>query len=309
METGIPLRTRKEIMETSKEGEVETLKLIVGYIKDHMLDYNASAISWIIIRDKKGRSPLHLAAKHGHLNVIQFIYQEIINMTKHVFARKKFIDSIDDKKRTPLFYAAVGGHSKVVCFLIKREASLESCTSGNGSTALMVSAQKNKVKCFEILLEARADLSSRRKDGADALYMAARYGNNEIIKFLAKNDFLDSLINRPSFHGRTAFCTAALNGHIETCKILYKNGADLNYKDKDKFTPLILAASEGHMTLSRWLVSNGADIGWKNKHGASALDTALASGYGEIVIFLMEAEKIMQLGGDINDLARLCQIS
>ena len=82
-----------------------------------------------------------------------------------------------------------------------------------------------------------------------------------------------------------------------------------SFPSSSPFTPLILAASEGHITLSRWLVSNGADIGWKNKHGASALDTALASGYGEIVIFLMEAEKIIQLGGDIKDLAKLCQIS
>lgn len=211
--------------------------------------------------------------------------------------RKQYLDVTDYRGRTALFYASAEGHGEVVSYLIDREASLEKNTNGNhiapGSTALMASAEKNHLACFEYLLDAKASIQAQRRDGADALYLAARYGNHEIIRILAINDHMESIVNRESFHGRTAILTAALHGHLETCKILHSSGANLDYQDYDRFTALILASNEGHHHVSKWLVVNGADMHRKDKHGGTALDVALANGFSEIVNLLIQCQDIL----------------
>ena len=51
-----------------------------------------------------------------------------------------------------------------------------------GSTALMACAEKNAFECFGILVSNGANISVTREDGADATYIAARYGHNEIVE-------------------------------------------------------------------------------------------------------------------------------
>ena len=305
MESEIPVKVMKEIFATTKDGDVEILNIIVDYsCKAHDTD-----ISWLTISDKKGRSPLHLAATYGHVNIVNFAWKELIASTTSKKLRKQYVDMTDFKGRTALFNASAKGYGEVVYYLINRDINLEVPTNENhvtpGSTALMASAERNTLECFELLMDAGANILAQRKDRADALYLAAKNGNNDIIRFLGVNDYIGPVINRESFHGRTAILTASLNGHLETCKVLLEYGAKLNYQDKDKFTAVIFAANEGHESIVKWLVANGADIYRKDKHGASALATALAQGHNKIVSFLLKVQRIMENGGDLDDLAKL----
>lgn len=296
----ISVKKTKEILSTAKDGDVEILNLIVVSCKNINKKSNEEiCLSWLLVSDKKGRTPLHLASMHGHVNILNYIWQEILELTKNKKVKKQLIDMNDHKGRTALFYASARGHDEVVTYLINREASLEACTNGNhiapGSTPLMASAEKNTLKCFELLLDANANVMNQRKDGADALYMASRYGNHQIIRMLAINNKIEGIVNRDTFHGRIAIMTAALHGHIDACKELLECGAKLNYQDNDKLTALILATNEGHLALIKWLVVNGADIEIKDRHGGSALDAALGNGYSEIVNFLIDSQRIKNL--------------
>ena len=96
------------------------------------------------------------------------------------------------------------------------------------------------------------------------------------------------LINRKSFHGRTALVTAALHGHLEACKALHVSGFDLDAQDNDKFTALIYAANAGHYGLVRWLVKSGANTDLKDRYEATALDIARANDFEDMSHFLEE---------------------
>ena len=295
----ISVKKTKEILSTASDGDVEILNLIVGSCKNISKESNEEiCLSWLLLCDKKGRTPLHLASMNGHVNVLNYIWKEILQATKNKKVKKQLIDMNDHKGRTALFYASAFGHDEVVTYLLNREASLEACTNENHisprSTPLMASAEKNTLKCFELLLDANANVMNQRKDGADALYMASRYGNHQIIRMLAVNNKIEGIVNQETFHGRTAIMTAALHGHIEACKELHECGAKLNYQDNDKLTALILATHEGHLLLIRWLVVNGANIEIKDKHGGSAIDAALGNGYSEIVNFLIQSQHIQK---------------
>ena len=254
---------------------------------------------WMTQTDRKGRTPLHLAAMSGYMSVVRFIVKEIIEATKDIEVRKQYINLADNKGRTPLFHAAAEGHISVTRFLVERGADLEASTNGNhiepGSTSLMACAEKNAEECFHLLLDKGANVMAMRKDGADALYMAARYGHLEIVQQIAATDKMQLIINRKTFLGRTAIMTAAFHGHLRVCKFLHESGGKINHQDDDKFTALIYAANEGHQILVKWLVDNHADIILENRYGEMALNCADANDHGEIADFLRQEQENLEL--------------
>ena len=303
----------KALLKAAEEGDVESLNEIVS--ESASVEYTArntvatvDTLSWMSKTDKKGRTALHLAALYGHIYVVRNIWSKIIGSTKDMDLRKQYINITDHKGRTPLFHAAAAGHNGVAQYLIDKKADLNICTNEihgePGSTALMKCAEKNGVDCFKLLLEKGANVQTMRKDGADALYLAARYGNHEIIKLMAATGKLQLIINRPSFHGRTALLTAALHGHFQSCKELYAHGADLDHQDDDQFTSLIYATNEGHLLLTKWLVQKGANVYIKDKYGGSAFDVALANDYTEIMNFLKEWQDRLKNGRRGNELMK-----
>jgi ankyrin repeat protein len=275
----------KELLIAAEMGDVEIIRNIIKAIEQFDI-----AESWLTQCDKKGRTPLHLACIYGYINVVRFLVKEFIESSKNHDLGLQHLNIADHKGRTSLFHAAAENKVNVVQFLVDRGADLEVATNDShmepGSTALMACAEKGNVECFHILLEKGANVLAIRKDGADAAYMAARYGRVEIIEDIAETGKMKLIVNRPTFRGRTALLTAAYHGHIKVCKILHKRGANLDHQDDDNFTALIYAASEGFFDLVKFLVEKGADMHLKDKFGETASMFADASGYYEVASYL-----------------------
>ena len=246
--------------------------------------------TWMRQGDKKGRTALHHAAIYGYMNLITYIVTEVIESFEDLDLRNELLNIPDYKGRTPLFHAAVENRPEIVRFFIKRGASMETITNEKhiepGSTLLMACAEKNSEECFETLMEEGADILATREDGADATYIAARYGHMNILERIAETKQFKSIVNRPTFKGRTALLTAAMHGHIQVCKLLFKKGANVNHQDDNKFTALIYAANEGHFDIVKWLIEVGANIRLKDNFGESALKCAENNGHVDILRYL-----------------------
>ena len=74
------------------------------------------------------------------------------------------------------------------------------------------------------------------------------------------------------------FMIAAFNGNVELAKLLIERKADVNAKDNNGWTPLIEAAFHGNVELVKLLIKAGADVNAKNNYERTALDIA----YGEL---------------------------
>ena len=98
-----------------------------------------------------------------------------------------------------------------------------------------------------------------------------------ILKKVYDFNKIHNVINKPSFRGRTPIITAALHGHMEACKFLVANGANLDFQDDDKCTALMYAAYEGQYFIVKYLVESGANINLKNSEGNTALMCAEAN--------------------------------
>ncbi len=88
------------------------------------------------------------------------------------------------------------------------------------------------------------------------------------------------------------FLTAARNGAQEEARALLKRGANIEARDKDGNTPLILAAEHGWDSIVQDLIDAGADIHTKNNINHSALIRATLGSHSEAACLLLIKSKI-----------------
>lgn len=101
--------------------------------------------------------------------------------------------------------------------------------------ALMVAGEKGQADLVHALLEAGADVNTKRTDG------------------------------------RTALMLASEEGHDDCVRALLVGGADTNCATEDGWTALTLACNRGHAECVRALLEAGADVHGVNIYGISAL--------------------------------------
>ena len=86
-----------------------------------------------------------------------------------------------------------------------------------------------------------------------------------------------STIDQSRFNGDTALTTASRYGHIEICKLLIENGAEVDTADENGVTALMMASHRGHIEICRLLIEKGADVNATDEDGDTALMIAIIS--------------------------------
>ena len=82
---------------------------------------------------------------------------------------------------------------------------------------------------------------------------------------------------------------AAFAGNAARVKELVATGVDVNARDSDGSTGLMLASGNGHREAAQALLEAKADVNLKNTNGSTALLMALAGGHGEVAGLLAGA--------------------
>jgi len=93
-------------------------------------------------------------------------------------------------------------------------------------------------------------------------------------------------VNAKDDNGVTALMMASVMGHVEVVKRLLDKGADVSAKDNDGVTALTGTSFEGHFDVAKLLVEKGADVNIKSKDGDTALMAGSAKGHTKIVELL-----------------------
>ena len=88
--------------------------------------------------------------------------------------------------------------------------------------------------------------------------------------------------------------SAAKSGEAETVETLLGAGADLEARDREGGTALIIAAYYGHSAIVGSLLDKGAEVNARDEQGSTALMLAARNGHGEIV------ESLLGKGADVN---------
>ncbi len=111
-------------------------------------------------------------------------------------------------------------------------------------------------------------------------------GNTEIIELFIKAG-ID--INAKNENGDTALMIALLRDNLEIARMLTEQGADVNAQDKDGYTALMFASFNGYHDIAKILIKKGADVHVENKNGYTALMFASLKGHHETAELLKKA--------------------
>jgi ankyrin repeat protein len=202
-------------------------------------------------QDNYGNTPLHLAARNGHVEMTKSLLDRGASLEIH--------NRIGDF--TALHVAASKGHKEVVAVLLAKGARLETRfeneqTSGTALTIAAEFGRRDVVKT--LLLRANADPQAKTRSGNTALHIAASKGYTEVVKELLSAKKTDVKARTPS--GTTALHLAASNGHNDIVMALLNKGADSNERDNTGWTAAHRAAAGGHKHVVMTLLHVDGDI-------------------------------------------------
>lgn len=87
--------------------------------------------------------------------------------------------------------------------------------------------------------------------------------------------------------GRTPLLLATHGNHVDVARLLIAAGADVNAKDSISDTPFLYAGAEGRNEILKMTLQAGADLASTNRYGGTALIPAAHHGHPETVKILL----------------------
>ncbi|KAI9457889.1 ankyrin repeat-containing domain protein [Russula earlei] len=81
---------------------------------------------------------------------------------------------------------------------------------------------------------------------------------------------------------------ASQNGHSDVVRLLLENGAIVDSRNNDSWTPLMFASDEGHLDIIRLLLQSGANVEFQTKSGTTPLMKASRHGHSDVVRLLLQ---------------------
>lgn len=185
-------------------------------------------------RDRRGRSPLAVAANLGNENFVRLLLD-----------RQAFIDPANISENHPLSEASKKGHTAIAQLLLDRGA-LHSLENRLGDTALIEASRGGYEPTVRLLLDRGADHSHSNKRGDTALIEASRGGYEPTVRLLLDRGADYSGSNKG---GDTALIEAISKGDEPTIRLLIDRGADSSQLKKPEDVALIQAIREQHELL------------------------------------------------------------
>lgn len=257
--------------------------------------------------DGNGSRPLHIATKHGLLDMVSLL----LDLGSDIEAK-------DNWARTPLIDAAMDNRLEVVTLLLSRGADVLP-EDWEGMTAVHWAAKKNHLGVLRTLLSnGNARFKNRswlqgcyNKNGDLPIHSASRNGYIEPMRLLKGDRPISELRTK---HGETLLHIAALANQIPLAKELFRDTIDVNtwakphsyhlrlwphdemeYNPKAlplpyNIIPLHYACTRGYFEMTELLIENGA---WVNAapddddHGMSPLMMAVECGSTNLVCLLL----------------------
>uniref|UniRef100_A0A8B9L3V0 Ankyrin repeat domain 6b n=1 Tax=Astyanax mexicanus TaxID=7994 RepID=A0A8B9L3V0_ASTMX len=226
---------------------------------------------------KYGRTPLHLAAYKGHLEVVRILLKAGCDL-----------DIEDDGEQTALHRAAVVGNSDVISALIQEGCALDR-QDKDGNTSLHEVAWHGFSQSVKLLVKAGINLHAKNKAGNTALHLACQNGHTQSCKVLLLGGARPDSKNNV---GDTCLHVAARYNHVCVIRILLGVFCSVSERNQAGDTALHVAAVLNHKKTARLLLEAGTDSTIRNNVGQTALDQAREHNNPEVALLLTKAPQI-----------------
>ncbi|XP_063078941.1 ankyrin repeat domain-containing protein 6b [Engraulis encrasicolus] len=226
---------------------------------------------------KYGRTPLHLAAYKGHIEVVRILLKAGCDL-----------DIEDDGNQTALHRAAVVGNGDVIAALVQEGCALER-QDKDGNTALHEVSWHGFSQSVKLLVKAGANVHAKNKAGNTALHLACQNGHAQSTKVLLLGGSRPDSKNNV---GDTCLHVAARYNHVSMIRILLGAFCSVSEKNQAGDSALHVAAALNHKKSVRLLLEAGTDSSLLNNAGQTALDQAREHNNPEVALLLTKAPQV-----------------
>ncbi len=241
-------------------------------------------------KDNQGLTPLDLAfsnaqnSRSAEIAAILIMYG-----AEHVTTEfSYFQDAVSNRNlnmrfedgQTPLHIASILGHTGIANYLLENNAQTD-VQDSIGTTPLHEAVRYGNIEIVKMILSAGANVNAKDNLGKTPILLAIPENKCvEIYKILLR---FKANAAEKDMYGDTALHTATMtNVPVEVLKDLVDGGAEVNARNKEGVTPLLVALQNHNLDHVQFYSQNGADIHSQDNKGSSPLKIALDSDGNEI---------------------------
>lgn len=242
-------------------------------------------------RDKHGYTLLHLAARQGHAQLVEFL-----------IARGAVIDerSLDGDSLTPLHLAASEGRLETAALLIDKGADIEARSKGaryNGWNALVFAGWNDHKDMVALLIEKGAAVKPVTDKKINPLWFPVYKGYKDIVELLLAKG---AQVDIPEIKSWGPLHSAVARGNREMVQLLLEHGADVNRRCYGR-PPLhsITYWRSDHPGITRLLLSYGAEVNAGGSNRETALHLAARGGFTGTAALLLEKGAAVDINNDM----------
>lgn len=221
---------------------------VVRSLLDHHVDPNG--------RDRRGGSPLVLAACEGNLEVVRMLVKAGADVNRPDGGGTLPLEMLCEASWYPSGGGGGQSGAEIARYLLGHGEHVDAIDRV-GLTALHAAAANGDVKVIDVLLDGGADINERKR---------------RAIRYDGTLDPGDSLAGWAPIH------FAAQTADLATVAHLLDRGANINARAEDGTTPLLLAVLARKEELTRTLVERGADVSLSGRFGVTPIVAAYENG-------------------------------
>ncbi|XP_055954674.1 putative ankyrin repeat protein RF_0381 [Patella vulgata] len=238
-----------------------------------LLETNDSCVDFT---DRKGITPLMLAAIQNEIKIIKLLHKHGASVNKQ-----------NGRGKTSLNFAIRNGNNSTVDVLLKTNACDLNLSDNHGKSSLMLAVKNGNTELMKLLQQYGADINQQDNRGKTSLYLAVQNDSLNAIDVLLKMDGCD--VNFSDNKGKSPLMLAVQNSNIELIELLYQYGADVNKQDGRGRSSTYLAVQKDNLkTVDVLLKMDGCDVNLTDNKGKSPLMLAVQNNNTELMVLLYQ---------------------
>jgi ankyrin repeat protein len=197
---------------------------------------------------RHGVTPLYLAADLGNAAMI-----------RRLIAAGADANGADISGDTVLMAAVRSGNIDAVRALLDAGAQVNTAEPQVGHTGLMWAVRENHPEIVSLLLARGASLELKTRTGARPAVRPPGAGGGSHGVGIVRGGVPPQGEQPPTPGGMTALSFAAREGRLEAARLLIDAGADVNAREANGISPLVMAITNRHTPVAALLLARGAD--------------------------------------------------